>query len=80
MLRHSHTFLSSVSPTGCEGECTCRSGGGRQGPPGPSGYPGPPGLPGTQGLNGDTGLKGPEGPGGPQVRTARLKLTNNYIS
>lgn len=65
-----------MSPTGCQGECICRSGGGSIGPPGPPGHTGPTGLPGTQGLKGDPGLKGDEGPRGPQVRTAGLKLYN----
>ena len=76
-LHHSHSFLSSVSPTGCQGDCNCRPGDGNKGRPGPPGYPGSPGLPGTQGLKGDPGLKGSDGPRGPQVRTARVKLTNN---
>lgn len=63
-------FLLSLSPTGCPGECECRSGGGSIGPPGSPGFTGPPGLPGTPGPKGDPGLPGEDGPRGPQVRTA----------
>lgn len=70
----SFTFLPSVSPIGCPGECVCGSGVGSIGPPGPPGYTGHPGLPGPQGLKGDPGLKADDGPRGPQVRTTRLKL------
>lgn len=65
-----------MSLTGCPGECECRSGGGRTGPPGPPGHTGPPGLPGAQGLKGDPGQQGYEGPSGPPVRTAGPRLYN----
>lgn len=77
MFHNSRTFFPSLSPSGCQGICECRSGVGSIGPPGLPGYPGPPGLAGAPGINGEPGLKGDEGLRGPPVRTGEgLKLYN----
>lgn len=63
-----------MRPSGCPGECECRSGVGSVGLPGPPGYTGPPGFPGTPGLKGEPGLKGDEGARGSQVGQKKESL------